>query len=133
MENSEVQLELGVGEIADAIETLLIADIPHIIKYMGSKKPIINFVTSAINEIHSGDKWVCDLFAGSCSISAALRREYNFISNDIQDYSRILAHTYFSDLSFYNLEELFEQIDTAVIKHLSWFKENYNDFFFDYS
>ncbi len=133
MENSEVQLEVGVGETADAIETLLIADIPHIIKYMGSKKPIINYVTSAINEIHCQGEWVCDLFAGSCSISAALRRRYNFISNDIQNYSRILAHTYFSDLSSYNSEELIEQIDTIVSKHLSWFEENYNDFFFDYS
>lgn len=110
-----------------------IADIPHIIKYMGSKKPIIDFVTSAINEIHLPSESVCDLFSGSCSISAALRKKYNFISNDIQDYSRILAKTYFSDLSSYNFEELHEQIADSANIHVIWFRENYRELFVDYS
>ncbi len=107
--------------------------IPHIIKYMGSKKPILNFITSAINEIHNPDNWVCDLFSGSCSISAALRKKYNFISNDIQDYSRILAQTYFSDLSRYDFEELHEQIETSVRNHYSRFRNKYNEYFYDFS
>ena len=107
--------------------------IPHIIKYMGSKKPILNFVTSAISEIHHKDRWVCDLFSGSCSISASLRKKYNFISNDIQSYSDILAHTYFSDLSRYSFEELFEQVETSINNHFQWFKEHYRGYFFDFS
>ena len=107
--------------------------IPHIIKYMGSKKPILEFVLSAINEIHIPENWVCDLFSGSCSISAGLRKKYNFISNDIQDYSRILAHTYFSDLTKYDFDELHEQIETTVNNHYQWFKEKYPDYFYDYS
>lgn len=109
------------------------AKIPHIIKYMGSKKPILSFITSAIEEIHDPKNWVCDLFSGSCSISASLRKKYNFISNDIQDYSRILAQTYFSDLSIYDYEELHMQIEASVKNHYSWFKENYADYFYDYS
>src|SRR5947207_7594800 len=69
--------------------------IPHIIKYMGSKKPILDFIVKAIAEVPSADNWICDLFSGSCSISAALRRKYSFISNDIQEYSKIIARTYF--------------------------------------
>lgn len=123
-DNSQLQLKFKKSTINS---------IPHIIKYMGSKKPILNFVTATINQIHKPEAWVCDLFSGSCSISAALRRKYNFISNDIQDYSRIIASTYFSDLSKYDFEELHEQIEVSAKSHYLWFKENYTDYFYDYS
>ncbi|MCW3091414.1 MAG: fokIM [Ferruginibacter sp.] len=111
----------------------LTADIPHIIKYMGSKKPIINFITKAIDTVHVEGNWVCDLFSGSCSISAALRKRYNFISNDIQAYSEVLAKTYFSDLSMYDYDELEIQINDSAHIHVAWFKENYPVLFYDYS
>jgi adenine-specific DNA-methyltransferase len=120
------QLELGFKKPTSTA-------IPHIIKYMGSKKPILDFVVNAIEKIHNPDNWVCDLFSGSCSISAAMRRKYNFISNDIQDYSRIIAHTYFSDLSRYNFNEIYEQIETSVNNHYLRFKRRYSNFFYDYS
>lgn len=109
-----------------------IAEIPPIIKYMGSKKPIIDFITSNIQSIHKPGKPVCDLFAGSCSVSAALRKQFDFISNDIQEYSSILAHTYFSDLSSCDFEEIKLKIDTIAFEHLSYFKANYPELFFDY-
>jgi adenine-specific DNA-methyltransferase len=109
------------------------AYIPHIIKYMGSKKPIINFINEAISDIHIDGKWVCDLFSGSCSISASLRKRYNFISNDIQKYSETLASTYFSDLSSFSYKVLNDQIDASVIIHVQWFKKEYPNLFFDYS
>src|SRR5882762_5541147 len=79
------ELEQGENEVQKD-------DIQHIIKYMGSKKPILDFIISAIHEVHLDGHQVCDLFAGSCSISAALRTKYNFFSNDVQAYSEILAH-----------------------------------------
>jgi adenine-specific DNA-methyltransferase len=108
-------------------------DIPHVIKYMGSKKPILDFVINAINNVNVSNGVVCDLFAGSCSISAALRRKYHFISNDIQAYSEVIARTYFSDLSKYTYKELFERIEISTTTHYLWFKENYPDYFFDFS
>lgn len=128
-----MQLELKLDSNVKSVVNSQKARIPHIIKYMGSKKPIINFIVDAITEIHEPDKWVCDLFSGSCSISAALRKQYNFISNDIQDYSRILAHTYFSDLSRYQFDEINEQIELCINSHFMWFKEKYKDYFFDFS
>lgn len=128
------QTELVYDEnIVISIQPSLETTLPHIIKYMGSKKPIIDFVTAEIDKIHPTGKWVCDLFSGSCSISGALRRKYDFISNDIQEYSAILAHTYFSDLSSYRYDELNEQIQDSANIHLCWFKEHYGKFFFDYS
>ena len=42
--------------------------IPHIIKYMGSKRSLIEYLVSAIDEIHEGEK-ICDLFAGTSVLS----------------------------------------------------------------
>lgn len=107
--------------------------IPAIIKYMGSKKPIIDFITTNIDDIHLPGAIICDLFSGSCSISAALRKKYDFLSNDIQEYSNILAQTYFSDLSNYDFISLEEEIKCNVEIHVKYFKDNYKDFFYDYS
>jgi adenine-specific DNA-methyltransferase len=109
------------------------APIPHIIKYMGSKKPIIEFIIQNIERIHHKKQPVCDLFAGSCSISAALREQFDFISNDIQEYSSILAHTYFSNFSFFDPEELIEQIELAASIHSVSLKRKFSALLIDFS
>lgn len=106
--------------------------IPSIIKYMGSKKPIIDFIINNIEDIHLNGAIVCDLFSGSCSISAALRKKYNFISNDIQEYSNVLAQTYFSDLSRYNFLVLEKEIRINAEIHVKYFEDNYKEYFYDY-
>jgi adenine-specific DNA-methyltransferase len=111
-----------------------ITAIPHIIKYMGSKKPIIDFITNAIVDIHKDNtKPVCDLFSGSCSISAALRKRFNFISNDIQEYSEVLARTYFSDLSEFDYLDISQEINSIVQDHKELFVKKFPDFFYDYA
>lgn len=123
-------------EIASAnfshIEKTIAPQIPSIIKYMGSKKPILNFIVSNIEEIHIGNNPVCDLFSGSCSISAALRKKFDFISNDIQEYSSILGQTYFSDLSNYNFDDLEKNLKSEVLIHVDHFKKLYPEYFYDY-
>ena len=59
---------------------------PHYIKYMGSKTKILPFVIQGIESVYRGGK-ICDLFAGSCSLSGALGNQLPIISNDIQYYS----------------------------------------------
>jgi len=108
-------------------------DIPLIIKYMGSKKPIIDFVVRNILEIHDKTKPLCDLFSGSCSVSAALRRKYDFISNDVQEYSKIIALTYFSDLSKCDVNETLEEILYNTKVHVENFKNKYPELWIDYS
>lgn len=66
---------------------------PHFIKYMGSKSKIMDFVLEGINTVYNGGK-VCDLFAGSASLAGALRSQVPVHSNDIQNYSAVLADTY---------------------------------------
>ena len=60
---------------------------------MGSKSKIMDFVLSGINEVHTGGD-ICDLFAGSASLSGAIGDQVSLHSNDIQSYSAILAGAY---------------------------------------
>lgn len=65
----------------------------QIIKYMGSKARLLDFIVDGINEVYSGDG-VCDLFAGSAILSGAIGRSVPVYSNDIQNYSAVLAGYY---------------------------------------
>ena len=68
-------------------------EFPHYIKYMGSKTKLLDFIIEAINDVFNGGG-VCDLFAGSCSLSGAIRDQTTMYSNDIQQYSLVIADAY---------------------------------------
>lgn len=92
---------------------------PHLIKYMGSKSKIMDFVVSGINEAYNGGP-VCDLFAGSASLSGAIGRQVTIISNDIQSYSAILAGLYLNAWvapETPTAEELVEKAGKLVAAH----------------
>ncbi|HDR4513815.1 DNA adenine methylase [Bacillus cereus group sp. TH150LC] len=84
---------------------------PNFIKYMGSKTEILDFIVSGINQIYQEGQPICDLFAGSATLSGTLRGQTEVISNDIQEYSAILAETY---LTPYNWDE-YPTIEELVI------------------
>ena len=115
------------------VESQKYTELVHIIKYMGSKKPILNFVLDQISAITPVNGIVCDLFSGSCSISAGLRNQYSVISNDIQSYSEVFAETYFSDFAQYIPEEVYDDIERASRIHVSElyriFPEIFDDFY----
>jgi adenine-specific DNA-methyltransferase len=77
---------------------LIARDYPQVIKYMGSKARIIDFVVEGLNEAKKGNT-ICDLFAGACSLSGAVGHMRNIITNDVQTYSMVIAHTYLHPLS----------------------------------
>lgn len=77
----------------DTTAGLQVAARNQYIKYMGSKASILDWVVEGISEVHDGGG-VCDLFSGSCILSAALGRQVPVYSNDIQHYSRALAGLY---------------------------------------
>lgn len=90
---------------------------PQVIKYMGSKARIMDFVLEGMNVAALGDT-VCDLFAGACSLSGSIGNQAKIVTNDIQNYSRIIAHVYLHRLSdraaLLNINEICERIDISV-------------------
>jgi adenine-specific DNA-methyltransferase len=110
-----------------------IQNLPHLIKYMGSKREILNYVVDSIKDLNIDSNQFCDLFSGTAIVSAALRDEYNILSNDIQCYSSIFCHTYFSNLNQLITSEEIKKIEKSSIDRYNEFKTKYPQFNFDYS
>lgn len=60
-------------------------------KYMGSKRELIEDIRELIISNYSGDGAVLDLFAGTCGVGMALRDIAPIYSNDVQSYSGLIA------------------------------------------
>jgi adenine-specific DNA-methyltransferase len=64
----------------------------QLIKYMGSKREIVDFVANTIDSAVGGDpSTILDLMAGTSSVGYALAANHRIISNDIQQYSFALS------------------------------------------
>ena len=61
------------------------------IHYLGSKLRLIDAIREAVDEVAPAGQTVCDLFAGSGTVSQALSGTRNVIAVDIQEYSRVLC------------------------------------------
>lgn len=100
-------------------EYLIHNEYPSLIKYMGSKSKIMDFILDGINEIHDG-RDICDLFSGSGSLSGALGQQCVVHSNDIQNYSRVLADTYnrsYSDEGMPSSHHIIKQAERIISKN----------------
>ena len=67
---------------------------PQVIKYMGSKAAILDFIGIELAKVHSSERPFVDLFAGACAISGGFGHLGKVVSNDIQEYSAVIASTY---------------------------------------
>lgn len=114
-------------------DAVIISKIPHLLKYMGSKREIIDFVTVSIDQFNLQSEWFCDLFSGTGIVGASLKSKYNIHSNDIQGYSSILAKTYLSDLKTTIPFRSVEEVKHDAIKLVDEFKAIYPELIYDYS
>ncbi len=115
--------------LAHKIEDYLIHNqYPSLIKYMGSKSKIMDFILDGINQVYDG-RAVCDLFSGSGSLAGALGQQCVVHSNDIQNYSRVLADTYnkaYFENDMPNADEIIIQAEGLVLQHRIEFNLNYD-------
>ena len=108
-------------------------DVPHIIKYMGAKRNILDFVVGTINETYE-EGMLCDLFGGTSIISGALGKLIPIHSNDIQEYSAILADTYLSNYKWETYpSNILDEIVEKATKYVESIKKKYPKFVFSYS
>lgn len=108
------------------------AHIPHIIKYMGSKRELIKHLINAINEIYEGES-ICDLFSGTCVLSGAIGHRVRMHSNDIQEYSGVLANTYLNDCDWSKHQDLLEKIIGKAQAHVTYVSKLYPELNFSYN
>lgn len=107
--------------------------IPHILKYMGGKREILEDINNSILEMGVQTNDFCDLFAGTAIVALAFSDKYNIVSNDIQHYSSVFAETYMTDYSMYNnISALVEEIYNEVSKIVNDVDCRYPQYTFEY-
>ncbi len=82
------QLELPV---ADASQTASRFSVFRPIHYLGSKLRLVDVIRDVVNAVDPDHGPICDLFAGSGTVSLAFAQERRVIAVDIQEYSRVLC------------------------------------------
>jgi adenine-specific DNA-methyltransferase len=114
------------------INNTIVKKLPHLLKYMGSKREIIDFIEESVDELNANSLWFCDLFAGSSIVAGSLKERFNVHANDIQSYSEVFSKTYFSDFSKIDFSIL-DDIENEARKYAAEFKEKHPEFVFQYS
>lgn len=106
--------------------------IPHLIKYMGSKRNLIDFVIQSINQVmEPKDSRLYDLFGGTAVVSAAFRNIIPVTCNDIQIYTSVLAKTYLENKEWNQFPEDF--IQKTINEISSRIEEKINTYGFKFS
>lgn len=106
--------------------------LPHLMKYMGSKRELLDFIISSINDLNIESNHFCDLFSGTSIVGCSLKDEYNIQINDIQIYTSIFANTYLHNIkTLVSLSEL-NRIKERVVFYVEEFSNKYPRLIFDY-
>lgn len=130
----ETNIEIIDNEDVQANEVQMLnydESVPHVIKYMGSKRQILDFVIRGISEVYTGGT-VVDLFAGSSVLSGALRNVVPMKSNDIQSYSGVLANTYLSNYNWNDNPNILNDIVEEATRRAELFFAAFPNFTFEY-
>jgi adenine-specific DNA-methyltransferase len=77
--------------IEDLQASTLLPEVFRPIHYLGSKLRLLDPIKETIRSLDRNNGTLCDLFAGSGTVSLALSQERNTVSVDIQEYSRVLC------------------------------------------
>lgn len=109
------------------------AKLPHLMKYMGSKRELLDFIISSINDLDIESNWFCDLFSGTSVVGCSLKDEYNVQINDIQIYTSIFANTYLPNINKSIKSTELEKIKDRVLFYVDEFYRKYPDLIFDYN
>ncbi|MFT4224328.1 DNA adenine methylase [Dysgonomonas sp.] len=109
------------------------SQIPHFVKYMGSKREILDYIHLSIESLNVDSRWVCDLFGGTSIIAGSFKHKKNVHANDIQEYSSVFARTYFSNLKENVATNCLENIKKRVDELVDEFDLKYPEINFNYS
>ncbi|UTM21851.1 DNA adenine methylase [Dyadobacter fanqingshengii] len=109
-------------------------EVPHIIKYMGSKRNILDFVTDSILEFSSPNQRVYDVFGGSAVVAGSLRNLRPVCCNDIQQYTSVIAKTYLNNYYWSDFKDnIIEEIVFSAQKYFDCFIKKNPGLEFSYS
>lgn len=106
------------------------------IRYMGVKTKLLEYIVPAIDKVTPIGGTVCDLMAGSNVVAYSLKDKYNVISNDVQEYSYVIAKAVIENPSFTissrsAKKDLLDNLEkNKKEKHYDYFEKNYSYTYF---
>lgn len=83
------------------------------INYLGSKLRMLDFIETTINSLSPSGGVICDLFAGSGSVSKRLSDNRAIISSDIQEYSRVICSALLKPDTFIDVNVYVEKCENS--------------------
>jgi adenine-specific DNA-methyltransferase len=100
----------------------------QIIKYMGSKREIIDFVVDGIRSVLPDDGTLLDVFAGTHSIGFALRGSHRVFATDIQEYSTAIGRALLrSSRALPAVEAFWKELEPYVEANRAQLQERLSD------
>ncbi len=72
-------------------------DTLFVLRYMGGKHRLLDFILPAIYELAPAGQAVCDLMAGTHAVGYALKSRYPVVANDVQAYSAVIGQALLAD------------------------------------
>ncbi len=110
----------------------------HVMRYMGNKGKLLEFIIPRLEELISPGDTVLDLMSGTCSISYALKPHYRVFANDIQSYAHVVAMALIENPG----RQISRERATAELgkhihaseqdAHCRFFQSHYTDTYFSY-
>jgi len=112
------------------------------IQYMGSKRSLLNFIESSLNDFLNNvvEDYTCnslfDAFSGSGQVSNHFKNTFKVITNDKQFFTKVINDTYLCSTADKNkLSELIHRLNTLPEFYFNetdgWFTKNYSKGFDD--
>lgn len=108
------------------------------IRYMGNKSKLLEHIIPEIKKVTPQDGIVCDLMAGSNSVSYALKEYCTVYTNDVQEYSYVISNAVIVNQkeiisSESANEDLFEWVlENNRDKKYNFFEKTYSQTYFSY-
>ncbi len=106
------------------------------IRYMGNKSRLLDYIVPEIALVTPKGGKVCDLMAGSCTVSYALKEHFTVYTNDVQEYSRVISEAVVVNQNEVisaqtAMRELLDYItENERERHFTFFEETYAKTYF---
>jgi len=108
----------------------------QVIRYMGNKNRLLDFIIPEIINITDPGDCICDLMAGTASVGYALKSRNRILSNDVQEYSYYISKALIENNDFVissesGLQDLQKRYNENLYnKHYRFFANTYTDTYF---
>ena len=107
----------------------------QVIRYMGNKNRLLDFIIPEIINITDPGDCICDLMAGTASVGYALKSRNRILSNDVQEYSYYISKALIENNDFVissesGLQDLQKRYNENLYnKHYGFFANTYKAIF----